>query len=336
MRLRLSPRLLAGPALALLVTGCALSAPGQANSGGAQKSPQTGQSVAPVTGVPPHLARSLAAGIPGKFLGIEAVGEPESLTPLIGLAASIGRRPNLAGQYVAWGSRFDAAGATAAWNYGALYYMAWEPFSTPVQAIADGASDAYIRSFARSVHALGLPVAISFGHEMNGNWYPWGTQQTTAAAFVAAWRHIHALFAKAGATNVIWVWNPNIINPMPGVALRPYWPGARYVSWVGLTGYFALTGPQTFSGVFGPTMREIRKFTTRPFIIAETAVETGPNEGPATLSLVEGATHTPGVLGFIWFDFNKDGVDWRIESRPQVRADLATAIASLTLANVHQ
>jgi mannan endo-1,4-beta-mannosidase len=286
--------------------------------------------------VPANLARSLAAGVRGKFLGVEAVGEPESLTPLISLAASIGRQPNLAGQYVAWGSRFDAAGATEAWNYGALYYMAWEPFNTSVQAIADGASDAYIRTFARAVHTLGVPIAISFGHEMNGNWYPWGTQQTTAAEFVAAWRHIHDLFAKAGATNVIWVWNPNIINPMPQVALRPYWPGERYVNWVGLTGYFALTGPHTFSGVFGPTMREIRKFTARPFIIAETAVETGPDEGPSTLSLVKGATHTPGVLGFIWFDFDKNGVDWRIESRPQVRADLATAIARLTLANVHQ
>ena len=335
MKPRLTPPLLAGLLLGLLLAGCSLSAPGS-DSGGSAKRPQTAQPSARVTGVPANLVRDLAAGVRGKFLGIEAPGEPESLTPLIALAASIGRQPNLAGQYVEWGSSFDAAGAAAAWNYGALYYMAWEPFGTSVQAIAGGASDAYISGFARAVRALGLPVAISFGHEMNGNWYPWGTQQTTPAEFVAAWRHIHALFAKAGATNVIWVWNPNIINPMPQVALRPYWPGNSYVNWVGLTGYFALTGPQTFDGVFGPTMEEIRKFTARPFIIAETAVETGPDEGPSTLSLVEGATHTPGVLGFIWFDFDKNGVDWRIESRPQVRADLATAIARLTLANVHQ
>jgi mannan endo-1,4-beta-mannosidase len=333
---RSAPRALAGGLLVLLLAGCSLSAPGQAESGGPTKSSPIIQPSARVPGVPPGLARELAAGVPGKFLGIEADGEPESLTPLIGLAASIGRKPNLAGQYVAWGSRFDAAGATEAWNYGALYYMAWEPFSTSVQSIAAGSSDAYIRKFAKAVHALGVPVAISFGHEMNGKWYPWGTQQTTAAEFVAAWRHIHDLFAKAGATNVIWVWNPNIINPMPQVALRPYWPGSSYVNWVGLTGYFALTGPQTFSGVFGPTMREIRKFTGKPFIVAETAVETGPDEGPSTLSLVKGATHTPGVLGFIWFDFDKNGVDWRIESRPQVRADLASAVARLTLANVHQ
>ena len=336
MRRRLIPPALAVLVSALMLAGCALSAPGQTPTGGAAGHSQGQQSPGPVASAPADLTKLLASGERGKFLGVEAPGAPASLTPLISIAASIGRQPNLTGQYVAWGSRFDATGAAAAWNYGALYYMAWEPYNTSVQAIADGASDAYIRTFARAVHSLGVPIAISFGHEMNGNWYPWGTQETPAAVFVAAWRHMHALFARAGATNVIWVWNPNIVNPMPQVALRPYWPGASYVNWIGLTGYFALTGPQTFRGVFGPTMREVRRFTSRPFIIAETAVETGPDEGPSTLSLVKGATRTPGVLGFIWFDFNKGGVDWRIDSRPQVRADLATSISGLTLANVRQ
>jgi hypothetical protein len=58
-------------------------------------------------------------------------------------------------------------------SYGALYYAAWEPFGTSVQAIADGASDAYITKFAKAVRNFGDPIALSFGHEMNGNWYPW-------------------------------------------------------------------------------------------------------------------------------------------------------------------
>jgi len=272
----------------------------------------------------------------GKFIGVEADGVPASLTPLISVAASIGRKPNVAGQYVAWGAPFDASGAADAWSYGALYYMAWEPYSTSVAAIAAGSSDGYIRRFATSVKDLGIPVAISFGHEMNGNWYPWGTEQTSAATFVAAWRHIHAQFARAGARNVVWVWNPNIINPMPTVALRPYWPGSSYVSWVGMTGYCAVTGPHTFAGIFGPTMREIRVFTTKPFIVAETAVETSPDEGGCTHSLVRGVAANREVIGFIWFDFDKNGVDWRIESRPQVRAYLAGAIAGLPLANVRE
>jgi len=333
MTRRISRWPLCALALCALLAGCALSAPGSGSRPGSGQSAQAHISPA---AKPYDIRPLLDPKGGGKFIGMQANGEPNSLTPLIGLSASIGRKPNLAGQYVAWGMPFDPAAVINAWSYGALYYMAWEPFTPSVQAIAAGASDGYITSFAKAVRALGLPVAISFGHEMNGNWYPWGTGQTSAATFVAAWRHIHHLFAAAGASNVIWVWNPNIINPMPQVQLRPYWPGASYVDWIGLTGYFAVTGPHTFAGVFDPTMREIRRFTGKPFIIAETAVQSGPAEGRSTISLVEGVASHSNVLGFVWFDFDKGGVDWRIESRPQVRADLAAAIAKLPLASVGQ
>ena len=161
-----------------------------------------------------------------------------------------------------------------------------------------------------------------------------GNQPETAAQFVAAWRHIHDLFTQAGATNVIWVWNPNIINPVPQVPLRPYWPGRAYVNWVGLTGYFATTGAQTFATLYRPTMIEIRQFTGKPFLIAETAIETGPAEASSAKELVERREHQhPDVLGFVWFDYNKQGVNWRVESRPVVRAALAGDIAGLTLVN---
>jgi mannan endo-1,4-beta-mannosidase len=128
-----------------------------------------------------------AAPRAGKFLGIQASGAPNSLTPLENFAANLGRKPNLVGQYVPWGQTFDAPAAQNAWSYGALYYMAWEPFGISAQAIVTGHADGYITQFARAVRTLNLPVALSFGHEMNGNWYPWGTAHTTAVQFVAAW-----------------------------------------------------------------------------------------------------------------------------------------------------
>lgn len=270
----------------------------------------------------------------GKFFGLEAQGAPDSLEPVISVAAGIGRNPNLLGQYVSWNTPFDSAAAAASVSYGALYYAAWEPFGTSVQAIADGASDAYITSFAKAVRAFGDPIALSFGHEMNGDWYPWGTAQTTAASFVAAWRHIHELFAAAGADNVIWIWNPNIITPMPGVQLKPYWPGEAYVDWVGITGYFALTGPHTFDGVYGQTMTEIRQFTNKPFIIAETAVETGPSDTASVRNLISGVEQHSDVLGLIWFSYEKNGVDWSIDDRPAVRAAVAASLAGMKLASL--
>jgi hypothetical protein len=184
------------------------------------------------------------------------------------------------------------------------------------------------------VRTLNLPVAISFGHEMNGNWYPWGTEQATPAEFVAAWRHIHNVFTRAGATNVIWVWNPNNIFPVPQVKLKPYYPGDAYVDWAGITGYFATDGPQTFATLYRPTIDEIRHFTRKPILIAETSVQTGPAEVACVSHLLSSVTRHHDVLGFIWFDYSKGGVDWRVESRPILREAMTKGLTGLPLVPV--
>lgn len=330
MTAKSAARALAGIVLIAAVAGCGtLSPPRAPSSSGGGASPAS-PTPAP-TSTKPYNVSGLLNPTSGKFLGIEANGAPDSITPLTSFASNTGRKPNLVGQYVAWGKPFDALAASNAWSYGALYYMAWEPFGVTLQSIAAGQSDTYVTTFAKAVRALNVPVAISFGHEMNGNWYPWGTSQATAAEFVAAWRHIHDLFAQAGALNVIWVWNPNVINPVPDVPLQPYWPGNAFVNWVGVTGYFATTGPHTYAGLFLPTVAEIRKFTGKPLIIAETAIETGPAEVESAANLVAAVTSHPHLLGFMYFDYNKNGVNWNIESRPPLRAAIAGDIADLTL-----
>jgi mannan endo-1,4-beta-mannosidase len=325
---KLGGRLAVLPAVAVtaMLAGCSLFTP-PAGMGTAASQP-TG-SASPTS--KPYNVSALRHPGPGKFLGIQASGAPNSLTPLDNFAANLGRKPNLVGQYVPWGQTFDAPAVQNAWSYGALYYVAWEPFGISAQAIATGHADGYITQFARAVRTLNLPIAVSFGHEMNGNWYPWGTAHTTAVQFVAAWRHIHDLFARVGATNVIWVWNANIINPVPQVPLKPLWPGKRYVNWVGITGYFATTGAQTYGTLYQPTIDEIRQFTSKPVLIAETAIETGPAEVACAKQLLDTVTQHPDVLGFIWFDYNKGGVDWRVESRPILRAAMASDIARLLL-----
>jgi mannan endo-1,4-beta-mannosidase len=317
------------------LAGCGLSAAGQGSGAGSRAGgPAVATSAAPTTVAKPVVPVSALRDPAGKFFGIEASGAPDSMTPVDAVSAEIGRNPNLIGQYVAWNHSFDAPAAASSLNYGALYFISWEPYGTTVRAIADGSSDPYIMRFAQAVRAFGKPVAISFGHEFNGNWYSWGTTRTTAADFTAAWRHIHDLFARAGASNVIWVWDANIVNPMPDVALKPYWPGDAYVDWVGLTGYFATTGPHTFTGVYGPTMSEVRGFTSKPFIIAETAIETGPAQVESTHNLISGVEGRSDVLGFIWFDYNKNGVDWTFSGRPSVRAAVAASVSGMRLVSL--
>ena len=262
-----------------------------------------------------------------KYLGVEIDGAPDSMAPAEQFASWAGTKPNLIGQYLAWGTSFDTTAASNAWSYGALDFVVWEPWNTTLAKIASGASDAYIERFAEAVRTLDVPIAMSFGHEFNGNWYPWGTTGTTAADFVAAWQHIHKLFTAEGATNVIWIWDPNDIYPVSSVQLAQYYPGDAYVNWVGVTGYWTQAGPNTYGSLYLPTLEEIRGFTEKPFIIAETSVEAGSNQSASLTQLFDAVKEHSDILGFVWYDFDKGG-DWRIENRPSLLSQFQSDVAS--------
>jgi beta-mannanase len=231
----------------------------------------------------------------------------------------VGRTPTLLEYYLGWGSELQADQTLAVWHNGQLPYIAWEPYRATFAQIADGSQDAYITRTAQTLRALNIPVAISLGHEMNGNWYPWGTRRSNARDFVRAWRHVHDVFQDQGVSTVIWVWSPNIVNPMPQVRLKPYYPGDGYVDWVGVVGYYALTGAQNFSELFGPTFEQIRSFTKRPFLLAETGSQPSPRKPTQITELLSTVAQRPDVVGFIWFDLDKE-TDWRVDSSPAALA----------------
>jgi hypothetical protein len=262
-----------------------------------------------------------------KYLGAALDGVPQSLAPVTEYAAETGKRPNLLEYYAAWGDQFDARGVRNAWSSGALPLMAWEPFTPSLARIASGATDGYLRKFADDVRTLNIPLAISFGHEMNGHWYPWGTKQNTADDFVRAWRHVYDIFVEVGAVNVIWVWSPNVINPVPNTPLRPLYPGDEYVDWIGVVGYYTVKGAHTFPTLFRPTMTTIRQFTRRPFLLAETGAEQGPDKAANVADLFSGVAAAPDIVGFVWFEFAKRG-DWRITADPSALAEFRRRAAN--------
>ncbi|MGW4158419.1 glycoside hydrolase family 26 protein [Streptomyces sp. NPDC004788] len=257
-----------------------------------------------------------------KYFGVSTAGAPNSMKPVDAYTRKVGKRPNLIGYYAAWGDGFDITGVRNAWRSGALTVVSWEPFDTTLEDIASGRSDDYIRKYARAVRKLNLPVAITFADEMNGAWENWGTEATTPKAYVRAWRHIHDVFQDVGAANVIWAWSPNVVNPVRDVALKPYYPGDAFVDWVGLIGYFTYNErPDTFAELFGPTKNEVRAFTSKPFILLETAAERGWRRDADVRALVKGAAEDPDVLGFVWFDHVAARADWRLDEGTTTTAE---------------
>lgn len=263
-----------------------------------------------------------------KYLGVYEPGAPGSYSGVEQFGRDVGRQPNLVSYYGGWGEKFQEAFAEAAANHGATTIVQMEPYSTSLAKIAAGRYDPYLTSFADEVAAFRHNVIICFGHEMNGDWYPWGYRHTKPATFIAAWQHIVNLFRKQGADNVTWLWQVNSLSSETG-PVRDWWPGSRYVTWVGISGYYYLPY-DTFDNVFDPVVTAVRQFTSDPVLIAETAV--GPQAGQVRgIKDLFAGLRMQHDLGLVWFDQHSygglyKGEDWRLEGDPAGLAAFRSAL----------
>jgi len=140
--------------------------------------------------------------------------------------------------------------------------------------VARGAQDRYITAFARSLARYPGTVYLRYAHEMNGYWYPWSRD---AKAYRWAWRRVVRLFDVAGAHNVRFVWAVNAnLYEAPGTwrrTLRRYWPGRRYVDFVGST-MIDFGGMKDYAvGEFAGRLRALHRSYRKPVVLAETNTE---------------------------------------------------------------
>ena len=280
---------------------------------------------------PPSAHASLPPAT-ASYLGVYENGAPPAYGPIADFAKVAGRQPNLAGYYSGWVEPFATSFAARVRRHGLIPYVQIDPTYASVSGIAAGDYGAYLRSYANSVRAFGHAVVIGFGHEMNAPWYSWGYGHVPPATFVAAWRHVVTLFRGEGADNVTWLWTINQDRPGTG-PVASWWPGAQYVPWVGIDGYY-FRPSDTFRNVFGQTIDQVRAFTSKPVLLSETAV--GPAAGQfAKIGNLFAGMHQYKTLGLVWFDEAQQGgidhQDWRIEDNPVAGTAFRLGIAGLTL-----
>ena len=247
------------------------------------------------------------------YLGVSVMAPQKA--NLAKFTAATGVSPSIIANYQAFGAPFNAKQTWQIARMGAIPLIQIDPRHQRLPDITAGKYDSYLRSYARAVKASRITVALSFGHEMNGGWYPWGVGHVPPDQFVAAWRHIHDVFAYVGARNLIWVWTVNNATKAVPRKVRPWWPGDRYVTWVGIDGYY-WTPHETFSYAFDLTISKIRAFTAKPILITETGVYPGPGMASRVTKLFYGVK-CKHLLGFVYFDhIGHRGQDWRLEGNP--------------------
>ena len=260
---------------------------------------------------------------PDSYLGAYATGVPGSYAPIEAFSKTTGIQQNIALYYSGWWEPFKTAFAADAAHFGAIPLIQMDPNHYSLTAIAAGRYDSYLSKFANAVARYGSQtghgVIIGFGHEPNGDWYPWGRGHVSPAIWVAAWRHVVDVFRQEGADNVTWLWTVNIIDERHGhiPAPDPWWPGSSYVTWVGIDGYY-LRPSWTFASLFGPTIKAVRALTLDPILISETGAAPVANK-PAKIADLFAGSRAYGLLGFVWFNANRTR-DWRLSAPAAVAA----------------
>jgi hypothetical protein len=131
--------------------------------------------------------------------------------------------------YLTYGSPFPVQWARNLPRHGIAPQIAMEPGSG-MDTVRD---DGYLRKFARDAASVEGPVFLRFASEMNGDWAPY---HGDPPLYRAAFRLVHDVMAE-DAPNVAMVW---CVNHIPHENIAAYYPGDRYVDWVGVNFYSVL------------------------------------------------------------------------------------------------
>jgi hypothetical protein len=75
-----------------------------------------------------------------------------------------------------------------------------------VYDVLNGEYDEFLTNYAKTVSDFDHPVLFRLGNEMNGDWCPYSSYNTSkdTEIFKAFYRYVYQFFADAGADNVIW------------------------------------------------------------------------------------------------------------------------------------
>jgi hypothetical protein len=245
-----------------------------------------------------NISSALAVPASGAYLGIRA-NPPLGSSQEAAIEVREGPAPNGIGRtfaqhllYYGWKSLAQLLNAKGVFqpdtelqgdiNHGRVPIIAWNCDSSISNSDSDIANgdpneDANITASAQALAQYPGPVLLRWFWEFNDvgnnqkcrgdNGTP--TQQTYDD-FIAVWQRIWGLFQSAGATNVVFLWNPGHYNS-DGGSNDPhgFYPGNTVVDWIGLDSYQrSLTA--TFSQNVQPFYNDFsKKEYGKPMLLGE-------------------------------------------------------------------
>jgi hypothetical protein len=185
-----------------------------------------------------------------------------------------------------------------------IYWFPWDkpyiqgnpPDKFNNNAIIAGEWDSYIDQWVDTIKEIEHPVLVSWGLEMNGDWFPWsgyfyGAKTLVDSGFQGpetykkAYRHVVDRARARGCSNILWGFHVNfyMVPEEPWNDLTHYYPGSDYVDWLGMSTYGKQTTDNpwlTFDESMDMAYEELcEQDTSKPILVAEWGVGEFPMAG---------------------------------------------------------
>ena len=200
----------------------------------------------------------------GAYIDFGEAEEDVTLEVIEEFEAMVGKHQAIIASSSYWGEQdFPTRSLNVIWRHKSLPLVFWSPWDRPYEQhmgpdrfgldkIIAGVWDKYIDQWADAAKAFGQPMIVSFGNEMNGDWFPWsgtyyGGSEWDAEhknwkgpeTFRQAYRHVVDRVRARGASNIKWMFHSNNYSyPLETWNFAPaYYPGSDYVDWLGLSVY---------------------------------------------------------------------------------------------------
>lgn len=286
----------------------------------------------------PTYYKNQAAGGAAVYTGVYTENDENDFSRVTAFENAVGKPVSLVMFFHYWNEgNFPYDLMNRIRTHGSIPVVSWESYEGSDQVdsswggIAKGVKDEYIRQWARDSKTWGTPYFLRLDWEMNGYWEPYASQYEQ---FVPMWKHVHDIFQQEGATNVTWVWCPNV----EGYATRTidvFYPGSDYVNWVCMDGYNFGTSQQgstwqSFYDLFAATYAKLGKIAPgKPIMIGEfSSSEAGGDKAAWIKDALSDniPVSYPNIKAIVWFDINKEA-DWRATSSENARSAFASAMA---------
>ena len=257
---------------------------------GTAESPVSAESVGLASTVPEPAVPSAGTAYLGAFVDPTGTaltpGDPtggtaslqEELDSLPAFNAQVGGTPSILSTYQDWAQPADVTGLEGVAATGAIPMVTWNCGDTDAW-VTVGLDDGMVSAEARSLAAANVPVLLRWFPDPNASGASGPAAclgSDGASGYVAAYRHIRALFQAAGATNVAFVWSVDT-SSTADQRFGNYFPGGDSVDWIGADGYPSTSGSSQLPALSAGFGSWYAAFSTsgKPMVVTSTGADAG-------------------------------------------------------------